>query len=110
MKDHRLQGSDSRNFLHTALQAADPGLWRPPSSNRAAALTLGPRVQTVVSLFLSDKATDSILGPHPLDIRPDSLTPIQKSARINSRKEESFDAPVANFKGTTGPKFDLPEA
>ena len=66
MKDHRLQGSDSRNFLHTALQAAAPGLWRPPSSNRAAALTLGPRVQTVVSLFLSDKATDSILGPrHP---------------------------------------------
>ena len=44
MKDHRLWGSDSRNFLHTALQAAAPGLWRPLSSNRAAALTLGPRV------------------------------------------------------------------
>ena len=48
------------------------------------------------------------LFPHPLDIRPDSLALIQKSARIISQTEGSSDAPVANSKGATGPKFNSP--
>ena len=48
------------------------------------------------------------LFPYPLDIRPDSLALIQKSARIISQTEGNSDAPVANSKGATGPKFNSP--